>query len=1778
MATLAENPAQVTLVERGSEFLTFEITGNPTNAHPPEYRIVLRNQVGQVADSGWSSSNRVRLEVPAAAWPVRGTLQTRNVERTENPALALNGTVFSDLSIPGVDADGNIIGSSAPVLSLNAGTVTTVLKQGDTIVLSGKASDANGDSMRVSATTSSVEKSVLLSGTGEQDWTLTWDITADQLCAGTHGNYQNIAVTAMDTDDNRTTVVDANVYRIDNAGPQAPAPTVELGTLLKGEGGSYTIRFQPGKDRGAAGVAHWSYALDGNSRTGAGSALPPITVAGDGAHTLTASYKDALGNQGEEATFAFTLDSVAPIVTEQALYTFDETLAAGWVTSNRRPAPSAWFNAELKAVFTSSDGTLSYGVTNSATPPTSYAQRANGLTATVRLGEGIHWIHLRAVDAAGNETVSAFGPYQIDQQPIPVTLTGDGSHVAKSHTVGVAVALPSQGAGLANIQYLWSTESRYADNLTGWQDVAPTEQTLALAGESGTFYLYLRVTDQAGNRTVERAGPLHMDNTPPELTVAKDTTSTAREFVAKIQVRDDSVLTRQAYLPGSHTAADFAGAGLELADKFLTLRENGDYTFFAQDEAGNETVTTHTVTGLDLHAPTITAEGPEKVWNKTPFTVTVSFSDLEGALETVGIIDPQYYNLPAQQPNSTAAYKTLPTFDGLVSAEDGIDTRYFDQQPAANLLDAEGKLTVTIGSDTGTLHYQSDGELMLHFAAADTTGNVSYASFGPYRLDSTPPTLTLDTPGQILADLVPEGKAGQHHFSGYAITDNITNQFAALPNITPQAGEGSYEMVFSAAAMNNFLVAGTYPGAVQFKLTDAAGNTATTTVDCVVRDIQPPVYGDGQKNLVGDSFTNFIAVTANQDATYRFQPEDFLPTTGVNILVEQSLPLRQITLRTLPTNGTLSLNNVPITAGQLPKSIPFTQISTLRYHPVEGWYGVDSGMGFIAMDAVGNQTNDTSDPTKVIFTVNRVNQAPQILGVPSVAQTRDNETYSIPFTVKDVDTPSGNLTVTAQSDGVARCTVQRQSDGSWRLTVQPKHNETTHTETITLIANDHEAQNNTTQATLALTVTYAEKLVLARPDGRKTGADKTVIIDVLANDQLPDPLKRLVTGVEITQQPTSGDAQVITKLSRARAVGEPLWQIRYTASGDDASQDTLKYKILLSNVLPKDVQEARVTITDNTPPGIETTVAPLQTWARSTPVQLKVTDQGGIARVTLTDKTGKDISATITPKTNDTDDTQWTVDATFIENGVYTLTAWDCCGNQSQKMVLVGFIDRVPPIIDISETEVADRTLTGILIRDPVGPSLTSSDIAIQGGDGATITKMGNGSYTITLGASGNLADVVLTATDVAGNETIQRFDDLTPPTLTIVGTQDPTYLPVSVTFVDYMDAGATMPGQVKTINGCAPERINPAVLPRHKGAINLPAITAPYILGGANETQYQLEAVDMAGNRAMLTVTIRHIPTPNSVTPGNKDEIADRIEEIQKELDALRPGIDLPRQEYEDLLGTLDDLQDRIDQVSADDGDDSGGSGDEDLPPVEPDVGPGEETAPGGTTGDSGGTTDQPDDQHTGKDPDSAESAGTLPGDKPDSSGGSGTGGDETNPETPPDSGEIPTDSKQQADWLKDMLEEAIAGLPDTLTNQQRQRILERLTELGETILETLRNEPDSQERQRILDQAIQEIAEITVQAQAMAEDGVVGRPFVLMNGMLALGAVVFATLTEAEKKSNRRRRLAIVSAVGAVAVFLLTIGWSGFALVNWWSVPILLLAAVAGGSLWYKTGSHRK
>ena len=340
----------------------------------------------------------------------------------------------------------------------------------------------------------------------------------------------------LDGEGNWSAATHVGPFRIDTV-----APAVPTGTSASHAGGQWhadqTVDVALG---GAAdvtsGVATWVYAWstdaavvpDTTETAPASAAAQTSPTLPSGLHYLHVWAVDGAGNAGPVAHLGpFGIDTIAP---------------AGLTGSSASHPAGQWRRDRTIDVVLgggadehSGVATYEYGWTVDTVPPDTMASAAasSATLTSPPQADGIRYLHVRAVDRAGNPgELSTFGPFRIDTTGPAVPTGSSVSHPVgvwrKDATVDVALAgAADQHSGVASWVYAWSTSATTVP-VTRFTAPAPLSSRTSPALASGLQYLHIWAVDAAGNAgVVGHLGPYRVDVTPPSAAALATPTTTA---------------------------------------------------------------------------------------------------------------------------------------------------------------------------------------------------------------------------------------------------------------------------------------------------------------------------------------------------------------------------------------------------------------------------------------------------------------------------------------------------------------------------------------------------------------------------------------------------------------------------------------------------------------------------------------------------------------------------------------------------------------------------------------------------------------------------------------------------------------------------------------------------------------------------------------------------------------------------------------------------------------------------------------------------------------------------------------------------------------------------------------------------------------------------------------------------------------------------------------------------------------------------------------------------
>ncbi len=326
------------------------------------------------------------------------------------------------------------------------------------------------------------------------------------------------------------------------------------------------------------------------------------------------------------------------------------------------------------------------------------------------------------------------------------------------------------------------------------------------------------------------------------------------------------------------------------------------------------------------------------------------------------------------------------------------------------------------------------------------------------------------------------------------------------------------------------------------------------------------------------------AVSTDEDTTKNFANTDFKFAGAIP-------PPSQMRITSLPTKGTLFDNGVKITAGLLPRNMPYPGgANTLTYEPDTNDNGADT-FNFV----LGNPSFLGSVPAAMNITINAVNDQPTISNIADGQSTNeDTPSSAINFTVDEGGGANENSQVIQMSATSSNQAIVRNaniaftfSDGAGDATggsiiITPEA-DATGTVTITVTANDQQASNNTVQDTFTFTVNAVNDEPSFSNSGDPSAHNEdagAITISGWASSISKGPSDENGQTLTFTETITGGTTGA-SLFSVAPSVDETSGDLTYTLAGN--ANGTATVDIVLTddggNTAPNDNTSATASIT-----------------------------------------------------------------------------------------------------------------------------------------------------------------------------------------------------------------------------------------------------------------------------------------------------------------------------------------------------------------------------------------------------------------------------------------------------------------------------------------------------------------------------------------------------------------------------------------------------------------------
>jgi hypothetical protein len=883
----------------------------------------------------------------------------------------INGTDATPITFSNIvpDVTAPTVAMTAPLNGTTIGGATTLMANAtDDVGVTGVQFLLDGAAMGAEVTT--------------PPYSLSWNATSAN--EGAHV----LSARARDAAGNATTSSGVSIT-VDNQGPTVTLTSPAGGATISG---AVTVSADASDTGGIAGV---QFLLDGTPLGAEDTTAPysiewPTTAGTNGAHSITATARDAAGN----TTSASTTVTVANI--PQLVIT----------------APSAGSTID------------------SATIPVTYT------TAGDLTGFGVDHVHFQIDGGPERMDTTMDGVYNLLNVPAGThVLTGflvrgdhtkvngtDASPVTFSNTIPdttaptVAMTAPADGApvsgtitvsadatdavGVAGVQFLLDGASLGAEDTT-----APyTIDWPTASASNGTHALSARARDTAGNQAVSSALTVTVSNdtTAPAVTITVP--SSGASVSGTLTVTADA--TDAAGIAGVQFLLDGAPLGAEdtaapyTVDWATTTVANGAHTLSARarDVAGNTADAASVAITVDNDAPTITMTAPVN-------GATVSGTLIVSAIgsDNVAVAGVQFLldGAPLGTEDTLAPY----SIDWVTTAAgNGAHTVAAHARDAAGNTTTSASVTVTVDNNaptvvmtapangaivTGTVPVSadatdavgiagvqflldgaplgaedttapyaidwsstaaSDGAHTLSARVRDTAANQVTSATVAITVDNTVPTVTMTAPasGAMLSGAVPVS-AGASDTVGV-----IGVQF--LLDGAPLGAEDTtapYTMNWATTTAAN----GAHT--LSARARDAAGNqTTTTTLAVTVDNTAPTVAMTAPAN--GATVSGTISVSADASDTVGVAGVQFLLNGAALGAEDTTAPYAVNWATTGALNGTHSLTaRARDAAGNTTTSAVVTVTVSNAIPNLVVAYSFDEGTGTSASDSSGNNLAGT---------------------------------------------------------------------------------------------------------------------------------------------------------------------------------------------------------------------------------------------------------------------------------------------------------------------------------------------------------------------------------------------------------------------------------------------------------------------------------------------------------------------------------------------------------------------------------------------------------------------------------------------------------------------------------------------------------------------------------------------------------------------------------------------------------------------------------------------------
>lgn len=252
------------------------------------------------------------------------------------------------------------------------------------------------------------------------------------------------------------------------------------------------------------------------------------------------------------------------------------------------------------------------------------------------------WYTWYASDRAGNETVQFIEIGNIDRSAPSLSLapsttewTSGSVHISASTVDDLSgVKLTKWAAGYQPLAFFKNgAGTMFNDSFT--------------VTDNGVYTVYAE--DQAGNAVTEQITIDNLDDISPAISLTPSTTEpTQTDIAITVDATDqESGIEIVKWAAGKQSASYFAGEGNALQGAGFTVSENGQYTVYAKDKAGNEQIETVEITNIYKSGPNLRLSLDNANWTNSAVRIQLDVTDNGSGIAVqkwaAGHHDPDYF-------------------------------------------------------------------------------------------------------------------------------------------------------------------------------------------------------------------------------------------------------------------------------------------------------------------------------------------------------------------------------------------------------------------------------------------------------------------------------------------------------------------------------------------------------------------------------------------------------------------------------------------------------------------------------------------------------------------------------------------------------------------------------------------------------------------------------------------------------------------------------------------------------------------------------------------------------------------------------------------------------------------------------------------------------------------------------------------------------------------------------------------------------------------------------